>query len=121
MPYQDPFGSIAPGELRHRVVFQKPIEGQSDTGAKTTSWVNVLTAWARVEPLAGKELYSAQQLYPETNTTIIVRGLVGKMLEQKMRALFRGHQYDIVDIVDVDERRVEARVMAIQRPTSRAI
>src|SRR5229473_523120 len=108
-------GNITAGELIHRVVFQKPIDRQSNTGAPIVTWQNVITAWARVEPLTGRELFAAQQLYPETDTRITIRGNVGKLLDQKMRMMFRGNQYDIQDITDLDEMRIETSIMAIQR------
>src|ERR1700730_18370087 len=91
-------GSVVAGELIHRVIFQKPVDAQSPTGAPIRTWVNVVTAWARVEPLSGHELFAAQQLYPDTDTQITIRGNVGKLLDQKMRMMFRGNQYDIQDI-----------------------
>ena len=120
MPSKDPFGAVAAGELRKRVVFQDYVEVQSVTGAVSPSWVNIITAWARIEPLSGRELYQAQQIYPETTTQITVRGVVGKMLDPRMRMLFEGRQFDIIDITDIDERRVETLIMAKERPVSRA-
>lgn len=47
--------------LRHRVVIQKPVETQdSNTGAITTTWQDIATVWAAIEPLSVKEIIAAQ-------------------------------------------------------------
>ena len=119
MPSKDPFGSISPGELRHRVTFQRNIPRRDEYGAENPSWADFITAWARLEPLAGQELFASQQLYPESNTRITVRGAVGAQLGVTMRAIYRGRQFDLVNFSDVDERRIETIITAIERPPGR--
>lgn len=118
---KDPFGSINPGELRHRVTFQRNIPQRDEFGGSNPNWEKFLTCWARIEPLSGAELYASQQIYPESNTRITVRGAIAKQLDVTMRATFRGRQFDLVNFSDVDERRIETSIVAIERPPGRNI
>jgi len=124
MATRDQFGSIAAGELRKRVQFQMPFAGQDSTGAPTTTWETQLTCWARVQPMSGSDLYAAQQIYPAVTTEIIVRGRVGLKLDSKMRMLYAAGGntsiFDLIAIMDVDERHIETRILATQRPLERA-
>jgi len=127
MASKDPFGSVVAGELRHRVTFQRNLPSRDAYGASNPNWVDFMTVWARLEPLAGQELYASQQIYPESNTRITVRGAVGKLLvdaqaqqpDLTMRALFRGRQFDLVNFSDIDERRIETVITAVERPAGR--
>lgn len=119
VPLMDPV--ITAGELKHRVDFQMKVVTRDATGGEVVNWVSRVTAWARVEPLTGRELFTSQQAYPESDTRITVRGPVGAMLNVTDRAFFRNRQFDIVDIGDTDERRIEAIITAIERPAGRNI
>ena len=119
----DPFGSIASGELRHRIAIQRKVVTRDQFGSELTNWVDVFPqmVWARVQPLQGRELFAAQQVFPEANTQITVRGMVGKDVDVTMRVFFRNRQFDIVDVSDIDERRREAVITAVERPAGRNI
>lgn len=43
------------GQLRQRVTIESPTETQGSTGAITTTWSEVDTVWAAVEPASGTE------------------------------------------------------------------
>jgi SPP1 family predicted phage head-tail adaptor len=52
---------LAAGKLRHRVVIQKPVETQdTNSGAINTTWQDLATVWAAIEPLSVKELIASQ-------------------------------------------------------------
>ncbi len=118
---RDPFGSITPGELRHRVTFQRNVPDRDQFGAENPHWFDVITAWARLESLGGAELANSQQVYPESNTKITVRGVVAAKLDVTMRAIFRERQFDLVNFSDVDERLIVTHITAIERPPGRNI
>lgn len=121
MPGLSSVPSVSSGELRHRVLFQAPVSVQDAAGGDTVAWGEVVTAWARIEPLTGRELFTAQQVYPEANTRITVRGPIGALLDVTMRAYFHNRQFDILDIGDTEERRIEAIITAIERPPGRNV
>jgi SPP1 family predicted phage head-tail adaptor len=125
MAKSNPFPSVDPGELRHRVTFQRNIPSRDQFGASNPNWEDFVTVWGRIEPLSGQERFVSQQLYPESNTRITVRGQVGAMLvnaqspDVTMRAVYRGRNFDLVNFSDVDERRIETSITAIERPSNR--
>jgi SPP1 family predicted phage head-tail adaptor len=49
------------GQLRHRVTFQRPGGTIDAVGERQTTWTNVATVWAFVEPIATREQFIAAQ------------------------------------------------------------
>lgn len=65
---------LNPARLRHRIVIQKPVETQdSNTGAITTTWQDVATVWATIEPLSVKEIIAAQAEDSKMSGRITIR------------------------------------------------
>lgn len=62
------------GRLRHRVVIQKPVLTQDvDTGAMDTTWQDVATVWAAIEPLSVREMIAAQAEDSKVSARITIR------------------------------------------------
>lgn len=49
------------GDLRHQVTLQRPGGTQDALGQRVTTWTDVLTVPAKVEPLAGRDAFLARQ------------------------------------------------------------
>ena len=65
---------LQPGKLNHRVVIQRPVQSQSlTTGAMTTTWENVATVWAAIEPSSVREFTAASMEQSKISTRIIIR------------------------------------------------
>ncbi|WP_395585520.1 head-tail adaptor protein, partial [Pseudomonas syringae group genomosp. 7] len=47
--------NVASGTLRHRVLIQQQVTTRDSDGIEQTSWVDVATVWASVEPLSARE------------------------------------------------------------------
>lgn len=93
------------GKLRHRVTIKARNDTQNDTGEAVASWTEVATVWAAVEPLRGRELLTAQSINSEVTGTIRMRYRAG--IEASMRAEYAGKVYNIVAVVNPDERNIE--------------
>jgi head-tail adaptor len=122
----DPYGSISSGELRHQVKIYRNLVTRSPMGAELTvpMLVRPTAVWVRIEPLQGQERFVAQQIFPEANALIMMRGILARELnlDVKMWIVFRDvRRYDIVDISDVDERYRETRITCIERPIGRNV
>jgi len=63
---------IRAGKLRKRVTIQQPVENHTD-GELTTTWDDVATVYAGVEPLNSRELFQAQQTRAETTHRVTLR------------------------------------------------
>ena len=65
---------ITAGRLTNRITLQRKVaSGQDDYGAPQTTWADVATVWAAVEPLTGREFWAAQQVQSEASILIIIR------------------------------------------------
>lgn len=61
------------GRLRHRVTLQRRADTQSTSGEVVPGYEDILTVWASIEPLSGREMFAAQQVQSEVNTRIRIR------------------------------------------------
>ena len=103
---------ILSGSLRHRITIQEPVAGspqQLPNGEPDVAWVDVMTVWASVEPLKGRELMLAQQMQSEVDVRIMMRYRAG--ITTIMRAVFNGVNYDIKSVVNSELRNIELELM----------
>lgn len=91
-----------PGNYRHKITIQERLTGQDSYGAPMESWTDLATAWASIEPLSGRELYAAQELNSEINVRIKMRYRPGVL--SSMRILYGTRIFDILAVVDIEER-----------------
>jgi SPP1 family predicted phage head-tail adaptor len=82
------------GRLRHRVTIQSVTETRdTSSGAISTSWADVATVWAAVEPLSGREFLAAQAGQSEVVARILIRYMAG--VTAKMRVVHGARIYNI--------------------------
>lgn len=56
-----------------RITLQRAIQAEDGVGGTITTWTDLGTVWASVEPIGGREALRAGQLLAEMDTRIIVR------------------------------------------------
>jgi SPP1 family predicted phage head-tail adaptor len=78
---------------------------QHASGEPDDAWSDVATLWAAVEPLAGRELFAAQQHHSEVTGRIRIRYRAG--VTAAMRFVFEERVYNIVAQIDSAERHRE--------------
>ena len=61
------------GTLDQRIELQELVEGFDDYGQPLNEWQTVLSAWAAVEPLQGREYLAAMQNQSETTIRVRLR------------------------------------------------
>lgn len=98
-----------PGELRHRVTIQQPAENESSMGTVVEGWQPYATVWAAVEPLRGREYLQTLETHSELTARIRIRYLAG--ITPNMRVLYNNRIFNIVAVIDVDERHRELQLM----------
>lgn len=102
------------GRLRHRIellryeVYQDP-----RSGAIKEDWVPVAKRWATVEPVRGQERWAAQQVQAEVTHRIYMRYMPGVTPDMKIR--FRGREFDIYFVRNIDERNEMLEILATER------
>jgi len=116
--------AVRAGGLRTLVIVQKDTgTARSAQGDVTPSWVTHVKRWCRVVPLSGREPFEAGQKYSETRFRFETRhmpkaGDPGKTTsDPRMRILWGARTFDIVAVIDVEERRRETHMTAIERTT----
>jgi len=95
-----------PGKLRHRVTIQQPAHPTAD-GETTTTWADVAETWAAIEPIAGREYFTATEFRADVTHRVTIRHRAG--MKSTWRLLL-GHGatqrvfYPMGPPIDVGER-----------------
>ena len=90
------------GLRRHRITFQRPTPATNARGAKTKSWVDYRTVWARINPTSGRDFLDVHQTESETTATITCCYIAG--VKSYMRIKFEGRYFEIVHPINPEER-----------------
>ena len=97
------------GRLRNRVTLQKSLGVPDSYGQPIRSWVNVVTVWAGVENINGREQYRAQAERAELTHLVLIRYRpdVGPVA----RVLYGSRVLDVESVVDPDNRRQDLHLL----------
>lgn len=97
------------GRLRHYATIEQPTESNDAEGQAIKSWSTYAQGYVGIEPLRGRAFVEAQQINSQTTVRVIMRGLTG--VTDKMRVSWGGKLYNILWLVNVDERAREIHAM----------
>jgi len=97
------------GQLRHRITVQSRSDGADELNQPLTTWVDVVTLWAEVEQLSGRELMAASAERAENIARVTVRWRPD--LLPNMRIVYGAALFDITDISDVEGRFKQLELM----------
>lgn len=103
--------------LDKRITIQAPTVTQDDTGAPVTTWEEVDSVWAYINPLSGHELVKAQALCAEVTHLIILRwqsSLADPQEVAKMRLVYGARTFGIASATNIDERRRWIALSAVE-------
>jgi SPP1 family predicted phage head-tail adaptor len=100
------------GRLRHRITLQEERPTRDSYKAEVLGWVDVATVWAAVEPLRGREYFSAQQVNSEVSHRVTIRYRSG--VTSAMRVLFGSRVLQIDGVINVNEQNRELQLMCIE-------
>lgn len=101
------FVGIRAGELRRRVTFQTRSTAQDSVGGQLTTWTDVATVWAGIEPLGVGERLAAAAEHVDASHTITVRYqalFADPRAVAAMRAVYKGRIFNIVGSMNEEER-----------------
>ncbi len=91
------------GDLRHRITFQREVKTPDGHKGHTVAWQDLITCWASVEPLSGREYFSSHQISAAVTHRVKIRYREG--LIETMRIKHRERVLAIESILDLKERR----------------
>lgn len=100
------------GKLNKRVKISQLVTGSppvDSVGQPNTSWEELNTVWAAVEPLSGREFWAQQQVQSEITTRIRVR--YRSDITVGMKAEYNSKTYVIKYVIDYQEEHKELWLM----------
>lgn len=110
--------SIDPGERSRRITVQQATESINSRGERTATWADYATLWAKVEPLMGSAMFSADSEINESRMMFNVRysSTTRAITPDGFRVVFRGTNYDIeAHPVDRNEAHEEILIRCVRR------
>ena len=96
------------GALNRRVTLQKPVQTTNAEGRTSTTWQSVLTVWAAIEPIQGREALLAAQAQTTLTHQVRIRGnLHSTGITARWRLAYGSRLFDIQSITDTKEAHEE--------------
>lgn len=102
------------GRLRHRIQIKSPVEARNAYGEKIVTWSTLVTLWASVEPIFGREFFDAEQVQSEISHKVRMRYYPG--ITPQMRVVHDGRTLEIKTVINVRERDTEMDLMCREMP-----
>ena len=97
------------GALDQRIVIERLVEGYDELGQPINDWLPIVTTWAAVEPLVGREFIAAQAAVSEITARVRLRYRPG--ITTADRIVHDGTTYGITSVADVHSSRRELVLM----------
>lgn len=98
---------LEPGLMRHRIQIVQPSGVQDSFGGVTTDaadWSVVMTCWARIESLTGRDQYAAGTFVSMVSHRITIRNpREAATIGPNMRVWFQGRVFIIQAVLNPDE------------------
>ena len=106
------------GDLRKRVVLQSRSTVQDTFSQPQQIWNDITTCWASISALTGRELVAAQAQNSSVTHVILVRYnaalFVNPIGAAAMRAVYGSRIFEILAVLNIDERNWEVEMMATE-------
>ena len=93
-----------PGKLNKRITFQL-----QDLDSEDEGWEDIATTWASINPISGKEYYSAETINSDLTHKIRLRYRRG--ITPDMRILYNGRIFYIVSVINEYEKNTMLQFM----------
>ena len=90
------------GKLRHKIYLLKPVVTKDEVGQEIENLELQKTVWASIEPLSGKEYFSAKQVNSKVNVKITIR-YINSLLSHWV-VQFGQRIFNIEAIINFEER-----------------
>lgn len=100
------------GDLRHRITFQKSNKTPDGYAGNTEIYQDVVTVWAQVDPLTGREYFYAHQIKNEVSHRVRIRYRTDVNVEMRIKY---GERYlQIESMIDKGERREFLELLCLE-------
>lgn len=103
---------IEAGKTNKLVTIQSNTPTRDANGGEVESWGVFAKRWVSIEPLNGREFFTAQQTASEITHRVRLRyDQTVKSVNTKMRILFGSRVFDIESVINPRESNVELLLM----------
>lgn len=96
--------SLNSGDLNRRIRIEQRAVQRDTVGQLASPWDPVVTCWARIDQLSGRELVMAQAIHAETTHRIRIRYRPG--ITAAMRAVYGDRQFNVLGVTDPETAHV---------------
>ena len=101
-----------PGQLDQRVTIERKSGGRDEWGQPLPdTWTPLVTVWAAVEPLIGREYMAAAAMQSDVSTRIRMRYRPG--ITPADRVMHEGRAYGIESVIDIRSSKRELVLMCM--------
>lgn len=104
-----PGNPVRAGDFNRRVTIQSRSTTKDSFGEAQQTWSTVITCWARIEPLSGRELVLAQAINAEV--THLVEIFYRPTVTAAMRVVYQGRVFNIVSVIDPDTAHISLELL----------
>ncbi len=101
------------GPMRHRVDVQARTQTADNAGAMVSTWATIESRWARVRPISSREFQEGKATIGQVSHEITLRYFPG--LTVAHRIMYGTRTFELVSVVDTDERHRETKALALER------
>lgn len=111
----DAGGKTLTDRMRHRITILRP-PGPDDVdeyGQPLDDYVPIATVWAAIEPLRGREYFSAMSEHAEVTTRIRIR--YREDIDRTMQVRYGGAEFEILHIIHPEFGKKELQLMCKER------
>lgn len=100
------------GIMRHRIILQSPAGARDSVGERTTTWANIATVWASINPLSARDLIAAGQTQNETTHRVRLRDSTAiAAIDASWRVMFGARIFVITSVRRIDEVKNEIELL----------
>lgn len=102
------------GFMPHRVEVQRLTPVRNKFGEDEEAWETIVTCWALVRPLRGKEFWSAQKINSTLSHKVTLRATEAMGIRPGQQLLFRDRPLLIKTVQDVESARHQIELMCAE-------
>lgn len=101
--------AVRGGDFNRRIAIQQRSSTVDAFGQASPTWSDLLTCWARIEPLSGRELVLAQAQNAEV--THLVEVMYRPTVTAAMRVVYQGRIFNVLSVIDPDMAHVTLELL----------
>lgn len=97
------------GSLKNKITFQEQTQTKNNFGEVEETWSDVLTTWASIQTISGKEQYLSNQNYATLSHKLRVR--YSSLINSKQKILFGTRVFKILAVLNIFEKNKELEIL----------